>query len=287
MRKNIFVTGASGFLGRNITKFLSEKNYAVTGVNSEQFNIVTQYGFVNYNFSDIDAIVHVAGKVFVPESWSKPDIYYQVNTIGTQHILDICRMHKIPLVYISGYVYGADVINPIKETYVPRPNNPYAHSKYLAEELCRFYSHNWGVDVIILRPFNIIGQGQNEHFLVPKIIYQALYSDKIEVQDLRPKRDFVYIDDVALAVQKAINYKAEFEIFNVGAGKSYTVKDVIDTAQAIVGTNKEIVSRNNRRMNEIDDVVADISRAKTKLHWQPKYSLYDALKCLIDKERKV
>lgn len=287
MKKNIFITGASGFLGRRINQLLSADDRAVTGVNSTQFNVATKDGFDHFDFDKIDVIVHVAGKVFVPESWSNPELYYQVNTVGTQHILDICRAHNVPLVYISGYVYGTDVVNPVQESAVPAPNNPYAHSKYLAEELCRFYSQNYNVNVIILRPFNIIGEGQNKNFLVPKIIDQTLHCDKIEIFDLSPKRDFIYIDDVAFAVKKALDCNERFRIFNVGSGASYSVKQVIDAAQLIAGTAKQVVCRNSRRMNEIDDVVADISRIRAELDWQPQYSLHAALKCIIDKERKI
>ena len=272
-------------MGQYLYCELIKDNSLVIAPSSNQLDITKKDGFLAFDFSKIETIVHAAGKVFVPNSWKDPESFYQVNVIGTQHILDVCREYNIPLVYISGYVYGSNVANPINEAVMPKPNNPYAHSKYLGEELCRFYSENFNAKVTVLRPFNIIGEGQNPDFLVSKIITQTLYNDHIEVMDLSPKRDYIYIQDVVSAVRKAICHDAQFEIFNVGSGISYSVKEVIEIVQMVAGTNKEVTCSNNKRNNEIDNVFADISKIKDRLNWNPRYSLHEAIEMIINKER--
>jgi nucleoside-diphosphate-sugar epimerase len=157
------------------------------------------------------------------------------------------------------------------------------HSKILAESVCKFYSDNFDVKVNIIRPFNIYGPGQSDRFLIPEIILQTLSkAEEIKVQDLSPKRDFVYIDDLIDAIILSLNTEGNYNILNIGSGESYSVKEIIDLIQKIANTNKPVISNDNIRKNEIPDVIADISFAKEKLNWNPKFSFEDGLKKLVE-----
>jgi nucleoside-diphosphate-sugar epimerase len=124
--------------------------------------------------------------------------------------------------------------------------------------------------ITILRPFNVYGTGQKEVFLIPEIINQLISSEKeiIEVDDLEPKRDYIYIDDLIFALILSINNKDD--IYNIGSGYSVSVEDIIKTAIKKSGIEKKYLSRNIKRKNEIYDVVADISKIKNNLHWSLK-----------------
>ncbi|MBU2699167.1 nucleoside-diphosphate-sugar epimerase [Sporomusaceae bacterium BoRhaA] len=269
----VFVTGATGFIGQALIKKMISLGYEVQGCSTQNGDIACRQTLENYDFSDVSQIFHLAAKTFVPNSWVNPAEFYRVNVQGTNEVLDICRKNRIGLTYISAYIYGNPLCLPISEDCSITPNNPYGHSKYLAEQLCRFYSENFGVSVKIIRPFNVYGSGQTENFLVPTLIKQALLNDEIKVKNLVPKRDYVYIDDVVSAIISASQLSKLFGIYNIGSGYSVSVQEIIDRVQHILGSNKPVVSENEIRINEINDVVADISLAMSELHWTPLCSL--------------
>ena len=93
-------------------------------------------------------------------------------------------------------MYGIPKKLPVSEDDDILPNNPYAHSKYLAEQLCEFYAKEFKLKITIIRPFNVYGIGQKEEFLMPLIIKQVLNDETIKVQNINPKRDYIYLDNL-------------------------------------------------------------------------------------------
>ena len=127
-------------------------------------------------------------RTFVPDSWDDPQAFCQTNVLGTVNVLEFCRKKRIPMTYVSAYVYGHPDSLPIARDSAIRPSNPYALTKRLAEEACEFYASAYDLPVTTIRPFNVYGIGQAEHFLIPAIISQALDSgEKIVVKDLAPE----------------------------------------------------------------------------------------------------
>jgi nucleoside-diphosphate-sugar epimerase len=279
MNKNVLVTGSEGFIGSLLVAKLKSKGYTIFEWDENNGDIST----TPIDLQDIDHVFHLAAQTFVPKSWDEPYSFYKSNTLGTVNVLEFCKTKEISLTFISAYVYGAPNTLPINESHELKPANPYMHSKILAESACKFYSDNFDVKVNIIRPFNIYGPGQSDRFLIPEIILQTLSNtEEIKVQDLSPKRDFVYIDDLIDAIILSINADGNYNIFNVGSGESYSVKEIIDRVQKIANTNKTVISNDNVRKNEIPDVIADISVAKEKLNWSPKFNLEDGLKKLVE-----
>jgi nucleoside-diphosphate-sugar epimerase len=229
-----------------------------------------------------DVVIHLAAKSFVPDSWSNISGFISCNLGGTIEALNYCKLRNSKLVYISSYLYGNPKKLPITESDELSVNNPYALTKKLAEESCKFYAENFGVPVTILRPFNVYGVGQLDHFLIPSLIKQVRNQSEIHVKDLVPKRDYLYIEDLTSAITKAIIYQTNFDVFNIGSGVSFSVKDLIDLIQHSAGTNHPVYSESSRRKNEIMDTIADISHAKELLNWQPLWSLKDGIKQMIN-----
>ena len=268
----ILVTGSKGFIGQALIKILKKLNYKILTFNSKDGDISDVNLYEKYKNSDISYIFHLAAKTFVPNSWENPIDFYKTSVIGTEQVLELCRKGSIPMTFVSAYIYGNPTTLPISEEDKIKPNNPYAHSKFLAEELCKFYSEFYNTRVVIARPFNIYGKNQNKNFLIPHIIEQVLNSDNIYVKDLNPKRDYVYIDDLIDGLIKTMSVKDKFSIFNFGSGIELSVEEIINIIQKVAKTSKNIISEKIERQNEIMSVVADISKAKSDLKWEPKFT---------------
>jgi GDP-4-dehydro-6-deoxy-D-mannose reductase len=275
--KSLLITGSNGFIGTALRKHLLEKRYMLYEFNEEDGDIAQKNALDQFNKYQIDHVIHLAGKTFVPHSWHDPNIFYATNVMGSLNVLEFCKRHKIPLTFLSTYLYGIPNHLPITEDAELNPNNPYAHSKYLAEKLCQFYHREFGVKAIIFRPFNVYGYGQNALFLVPAIIDQILHTSEIKVNELTSKRDYIYLEDLIHAIMLSLHTNLSFEIFNIGSGKSLSVREVIDIIQEIFASKKKVISKNMQRKNEIPDTVANIDKIKQKLDWYPVYSFYDGI----------
>ena len=276
----ILVTGSSGFIGKHLVPKLIEAGHEVFEVNRLSGEISDELTWMR--FQQAEVVIHLAGKSFVPDSWSDPALFMRVNLMGTIAALNYCKRNEARLIYVSSYLYGNPLFLPISESSTLVVNNPYALSKKLAEETCKFYSSNFGIYTTVLRPFNIYGPGQSDKFLIPSIISQINSADSVCVRDLQPKRDFVYIHDFVRAIVTAVNYKEYFKVFNIGSGLSYSVEEVIRAIQAIKGSSLPVYSENMRRKDEIMNTVADITEAHLHLGWSPQTSLYQGLEQMLN-----
>ena len=276
--RRILVTGSGGFVGRHLVGELRKQRLEVRGIDIQSGIDIRNWDQVK-NIEDIDIVYHLAAMMYVPFSWKKPYIVYEVNVLGTLNILEYCRIHDVKkIVFASSYLYGKPKYLPIDEKQPIALINPYARSKKIAEDLCQGYSEDFGLNCIILRFFNIYGPGQKESFLIPTIIKQ-LKKGNIELDDPKPKRDFLYIKDAVEAYVNAGEYNdSNFEIFNIGSGVSYSVDEIVKKLIDISGREIIVNYRNKRRKNEIMNVIADIKKAKEKLGWNPKIGIDDGLR---------
>ena len=272
---DIMVTGANGFIGQKLIENLKHSDYSVYGAGSSNGDISLPETWEQ--FPETSVLVHLAAKSFVPDSWKDPVAYLQNNCFGTSYALEYCKRYRAKLIFLSSYMYGDPLSLPISEDAPVYVNNPYALSKSLAEQVCRFYSENFRVQSYILRPFNVYGHGQAESFLIPTIISQVRAGNVIRVADLRPSRDYVYIKDLVNAITSTISYNGKCHIFNIGSGVSYSVEELIQMVQLILNTSLPVINADIRRPGEIMDTVANISAAKAELGWVPKFNLKDGL----------
>ena len=282
--KNILVTGAGGFIGRELVRVLKNAGNKVLELTSADVDIANPATLEKFNQTKLERIFHLAGRTFVPDAWNEPADFQRVNVNGTINILELCRKQKIPLTYISAYLYGIPGSLPIKETDRIVPNNPYALSKFLAESMCKFYAEYFEVPVTIIRPFNIYGVGQKSHFLIPEIIAQIQANKPILLKDLAPRRDYLYLDDFVDGLVRTMSLSHGSHLYNIGYGSSLSVAEIVDAIQSVAGTSLPVVSENKSRKNEISDVYADISRIENDLGWRPKHTFEEGIKKMIRKE---
>jgi nucleoside-diphosphate-sugar epimerase len=279
----VLVTGASGFLGRRLVDALRRRANVVLAPTHLEWDVTLD----DMPAVTVDHVFHLAGVSGVTASWHEPLRFYRVNAHGTANVAEFCRRAGCSLSYVSGYCYGIPSRLPVSEGDHVRPNNPYAFSKFQGEEVCRFYHEYFDLPVTIVRPFNVYGPGQGDAFLLPRIVRQVLDPaiDEIEVFDLRPRRDYVFVDDVveALIATAAIS---KYAMFNVGSGVSYSVEQAIQAVLAVSGVSKPYRSLEAARRHEIPDVVAAISAITEAVGWKPQVTFREGVRRLVDEERQ-
>jgi nucleoside-diphosphate-sugar epimerase len=243
--KNILVTGANGFVGKALLKALSTRTeFTVFGIDRSDGDISK----MEFNFKNINHVIHLAARTYVPDSWQNPIPFYQTNVIGTLRVLEFCKRCGASATVLSSYVYGEPDFLPITEKHPRKSFNPYCHSKILMEDICDYYTNTYQLSISILRPFNLYGPGQPETFLIPTIIKQvfSVAYNEVTVMDLKPKRDFLYIDDLIKAILLSI-LNPSSKVLNVGSGTSYSVIEIINIIMQISGISKDVVSNSNRK----------------------------------------
>lgn len=275
----IAVTGATGFIGAALCNRLISEGYEVISLSRAS-------GFDLFHtppeaVPEFDVLVHLAAESFVPASYQRPADFYHVNVLGTVRMLELCRQQQARLVFMSSYVYGRPDYLPIDEAHPLRALNPYGETKIMGEAACRAWTRDFGLETIILRLFNVYGPGQDPQFLIPKMVEQAT-TGKICLQDPRPRRDFVYLDDVVELITRtfALPLPQKTETFNIGSGKSVSIQELLSEIKGHF-PELDITFSGEQRANEVLDTVSDISKAKELLGWTPQYDITAGMAALL------
>jgi UDP-glucose 4-epimerase len=278
--KKIAITGSSGFVGKYMISILKDSKYEIIELDLDKGYDVTKLESLNL-LIDVDFIIHFASRSSVIESFKNPAEYYFTNYIMTLNVLECARRMNSKVIYFSSYIYGTPVYLPIDELHPINPHNPYAQSKLICEKLCEGYNRDFGLDILVFRPFNIYGKGQNSAFLLPSIVKQSL-TGIITLNDPRPKRDFIHVLDVVKAVKNAIELSPSgYCVFNLGFGKSYSISELVEIMSDIIGDKLSIKYTNQYRKGEVMNTVASNSRAKKILNWEPKVDIRDGLRQML------
>lgn len=292
--KKILITGYNGFIGRNLIGKLVKK-YDVVGISDAKNSIshITNIKKDIRNLSirdipqDISHIVHLAALSDLSYCQSNPSECFDVNIRGTQNLLEISRKLGSKFLFVStSHVYGAPAKLPISEKHPKNPTSVYASSKLAGEIISESYAKNYGMGVSIVRIFSVYGPNSPKHLVISKIVNQIHTSDVIKLGNLYPRRDFVFVDDVVNAIELVMKKSSGFEIFNIGSGKSFSIKEICKNLQQISG--KKIAIRSVpalKRKQEIRNVVSDISKI-VKLGWRPKTPLKIGLQITFENYRR-
>ena len=182
----------------------------------------------------------------------------------------------------TSHVYGIPKKLPIKETYPTNTTSVYSESKILSEKLCQEYSKSYGLNISVLRLFSIYGPKNAEYKVESEIIRHLLSSNVIKIGNLSPKRDFIYIDDVTKAFQIVIKNLKNFNTYNVGSEKSYSIQEICNILKKLSGKKTPIVADKGKlRKNDIKNVISDCSKIK-RLGWKPKISINEGLELTLN-----
>lgn len=305
----VLVTGGAGYIGSHTVRKLMEKGIEVVvfdnlsrghiesvpeNVHFEKVDLLNERNLKNamVNYS-IDSVIHFAAYAYVGESVEHPDLYYKNNLFGSFNLIKTVADLGIKRFVFSSTcsVYGNPVNIPISENEPANPINPYARTKCMIESILKDYDEIFGLKYVSLRYFNaagasddgVIGESHDpEPHLIPQVLFTALgkkesikiYGDDYPTPDGTCIRDYIHVNDLADAHILALNYldKKESVVVNLGTGKGYSVKEIVEEAKKITGReiNAEIVER---RPGDPAILIADNKKAKELLGWLPEYNL--------------
>jgi UDP-glucose 4-epimerase len=284
--KRVMVTGSEGFVGTHLISRLRRERVEVIALDLLDGLDITDWTQIK-ELPKVDLLYHLAGMLYVPDSRKFPRDFYEANVLGTLNLLEYCRLHNSRMIFTSSYLYGNPQYLPIDEKHPLNPTNPYARTKAMAEALCLAYSSDFNLRCIVLRPFNIYGVGQKQDFLIPLIFRQIKKNHKITLEHSEPKRDMLYIDDFIDAYIKAGEYdQVQYEVFNIGYGKSYKVRDIVEKIVQHYRHRITVQYLDEQRPQEIMNTVADIRKAKDILGWEPKIDIDEGLRRVVDAFKK-
>jgi nucleoside-diphosphate-sugar epimerase len=274
----ILLTGHSGFVGAALNRTLSCLDHKVIGI-SRSTGYELQNLKINEQLPESNIVIHLAGVVGVEESWKNPEKFLSVNYNSTLAIAEYARKYKVPVIFLSSYMYGTPIYLPIDEKHPASCNNPYAYSKKISEDILYAYHKLYDIDVIVLRPMNLYGKGMMNGNIIDIIAKQANLGDEIVVRDLSPKRDYLHVDDLCIAITQVLNKDSlsGFDIFNLGYGASHSVLDIIKHIGMLLNRKLIIKETGEIRANEILDCYANISKFSSRFNWMPELNIKDGL----------
>ena len=280
MKNKVLITGKSGFIGSHLIKKLPNH---ICVLENDSKNVDLRFRDNILKMKKVDTVIHLAGKIPSDENFSQ-NIFFEHNVLGTLNVLEYCVKKKIKkMIYVSSYVYGNSKNNPINEKEIVQPHNTYTKSKSLAEELCKIYGKKFGINIIILRPFNIFGNSLKNNFFIANILKSIKNNKSITIINKNDKRDYLYIEDFVDAIIKMIDYDCNFEIFNVGSGKCISFEKLVNLFEQKSG--KKIKKEIKSSKVHIKKIQADITKINKKTGWKPKYSLEQGVETVLLKNK--
>lgn len=273
----VLLTGANGFIGKNISSILENYCEIIECGRQSKFKIDDLQQLLQLD--DVEVVIHAAAQSGVQNSFKNSHEYFKFNLESTINVAEFCRLKNVKkIIYLNTYVYGQNPFNPICENHSVKPHSPYTKSKFLCEQMLMEY-FNKNTTVVSLRIFNLFGLHQPKSFFIPFIISQLDINKDIIINDIRPKRDYLYIKDLVSLIRKIIFHEERFQnqIFNVGSGVSYGILEIIDILEKIKNKKISFINKNKIRDNEILDCYANISKVKNFFDWNCQFSFKDGL----------
>lgn len=285
----ILVTGATGFTGSALCVALAESGYEVHGLSQRAHDGLAHVAYVG-DLNDRHGlqclmqairpqqVVHLAARAFVGSDDALG--FYRANVLGTCNLLDAARACGVERVIVasSANVYGVPASAvPLHEACPTAPVSHYAASKLAMEHMARTYRDDFAL--IVTRPFNYTGPGQDPSYLVPKLVgYYRTRAASIQLGNLDVARDFTSLDDVVRAYLALLASDVLEATVNICSGRVTTLQELLDKLSALTGHYPEIVSTVAlQRRHDIPVLCGDNRRLQAMTGWQPTQSIDDIL----------
>lgn len=306
--RNILVTGGAGYIGSHTVKELARRGYrtvTLDNLSTGHRESVRNGEFVEVDLRDlkrlrealsrhsIDAVIHFAASCYVGESVHEPMKYFENNVLSGLNLLAAMVERNIGMIIFSSTaaVYGNPRAVPIVEDEPQLPINPYGQTKSLFEDILRSHERLHGIRSVSLRYFNAAGDDPEgdigeihdpETHLIPLALDAALghvphleiYGTDYDTPDGACVRDFVHVCDLADAHIRCLEYLlggGRSNVYNLGTGKGYSVKQVVETAERVTGRPIPRIE-GPRRPGDPPELVASAEKIRSELGWTPKHS---------------
>jgi NAD dependent epimerase/dehydratase len=303
--KLILITGSAGFIGSHLTERLVLEGAKVRGM--IHYNSRNDWGLLEQLPKDIldeveviagcvqdpfsvkkavkgcELVFHLAALIAIPYSYIAPQSYVTTNVLGTLNVMQACLEEGVQKVVhtSTSETYGTAQYVPIDERHPLQAQSPYSASKIAADKVAESYHLSFGLPVTIIRPFNTYGPRQSARAVIPTVVSQVLRGDSLRIGSLHTKRDLNYVDDIVNGfLQAGVSENIVGEVINIGSGVDITIKEVVHKIMKMTGKNVEIISENERvrpEKSEVERLLADNTKAKRLLGWQPRVSLDEGL----------
>jgi NAD dependent epimerase/dehydratase len=306
--KRVLVTGAGGFIGSHLVERLVELGASVRAL--IHYNALGSWGWLDYSphrerievimgdltdrdlvfqaARNVEIVFHLGALIAIPYSYQAPSSYVRTNIEGTLNILLAARDLKVArLVHTStSEVYGTARYVPIDENHPLQGQSPYSATKIAADKLAEAFHCSYGVPVVIVRPFNTYGPRQSTRAVIPTIISQCLNGDTIRLGHLHPTRDLNYVSDTVEGfIRAATADNVLGQTINLGSGREISIGNLALLIARLLGKQVQIITDERRRRpekSEVERLLADNSKAKRLLGWEPRVSLEEGLLRTID-----
>lgn len=300
------VTGGAGFIGSHITEELARRKHLVrvldnfsSGKKENLKNLAGKVEIMRGDIRDrstclraakgIDHVLHQAALRSVPRSLVDPASYNEVNVGGTLNMLEAAKANKVrSFVFASSSsIYGDVTVFPEKEDALSRLISPYALSKLAGEYYCKIFSHHYGLPTACLRYFNVFGPRQaldDEYAVViPKFIHCIMHDQHPPIFGTgKQSRDFTFVKNVVNAnLLAARNMRLRGEVFNVASGKDYTILELTQILNSILGKNirPKLLPI---RPGDVFKTLADLTRSKKMLGYRPAVDFVEGLRQTVE-----
>jgi len=300
----ILITGGAGFIGSHLCDKYTREGHTILCLDNflsgnlmnvrhlldyRNFKLIKadirDYNHLENIMRDVDVVFHLAAQVHVDRSYIEPKLTYEINVMGTQNVLEIARIHDAKKVIhaSTSEVYGSAQYVPIDEKHPLDAPHPYGASKIAADRMCHAYQQTYGMNIAILRFFNIFGPRQKDlgYGGVISIFTRRVLSNipPVIFGDGSQRRDYTYIKDVVNAYDLVLKNNGSLpEPVNFGTGQEVSIKDLAFKIIDLCGKKDTIVPVFvEPRIGEVKRLIANASLAKSLLGWIPEYSLEQGL----------
>lgn len=295
--KKIVLLGGTGFIGSHLFSRLSKsKEYEVkvfSRTPASSGNAAFRESFIQGDFRDIgslmqvihdaDILIHLVSSTVPSSSVHEPVEDLENNVVGTVNLLSQIPNTAIKkFIYFSsgGTVYGNPAYLPVDEKHPTAPINPYGISKVACESYVRYYASRFNFEYNIVRPSNPYGPGQpvdGIQGVIAAFLSRVLKGQELKVWgDGTAVRDYIFIDDLVEFVAKLIASDHSGNVFNVGSGIGWDLNEIVRVISEVSHTSPHVVNIGTAASN-VDEIYLDISRARTLLDWEPKFSLKEGV----------
>ena len=303
----VLIFGAGGFVGSYLCKEFLNNGYKVSGTDKgEGSALPSEVDFYKTDLMQADEVKKLIGQIqpdiivnlaaisSVGASWNMPQTTMAINVIGALNIMEAARKseQKPRILFVVSSEEYVISENPLDENTQLNANNPYGISKVTQEQLAKLYREQYGLKIYYVRPFNHTGIGQRDTFVLPSFCKQVAEIDKsgkdgkIQVGNLKVKRDFSHVKDVVRAYRMIVESDNCNQIYNVGSGNAYSLEDMLTYIIGLSDQNIEIeVDQNRIRPTDQPVICCDRSLIGKELGWEPQYNVYDALREMYESYR--